>query len=151
MAKRGRPKTEDKLSAKVEEYQKTNDQILLSEICSLSEGLIYGVMNYYFMHYFPLTIQDEVIEDCKSLVILRAIEGFDRSKARFSTYYTWKLKSHIRGKKQCLMRRKEILAAKRLDAPIRGCDEITPLDNLTTFDYNVKVRVKRGINTIFNI
>ena len=99
-----------------------------------SEGLIWTVMKFYNMYYFPKLIQEEVVEDCKTIILLRAIEGFNSSKGRFSTYYTWKLKSFIRYRQHFLLKRKKLVEHLSLDQEIDNREHMSLEDFVHNFN-----------------
>lgn len=143
----------DKLTTAVLEYQLTNQNELFTEIFSLSMGLIYMVMKYYHMEMFPRIIQEEIVNECQSIRLLKAVESFDANRGtRFSTHYVWKLKSYIRSKKEFYQRRHKIINAISLDARIAGGgtnNEITMADKLHTFNRGMKSRISKEIKNVF--
>ena len=142
----------DKLTQMVLDYQITDDSKLLIDIIKESTGLIYSVIKYYRVDYFPKLIQEEIIENCKSIVLIRAIQDFKVTKhTKFSTYYTWKLKSHIRYKQQFYLNRKKINTKVSLDKPVSENDDATLRNILGTSDNKMKQRVSKYISNIFGI
>lgn len=140
----------DKLTQSVIDYKKRSNNQLLRTIMKKSEGLIYTVLKYYHIDYFPGIIQEELIEEGKSIVLLRAIGGFEPLKGcRFSTYYTWKLKSYIHGKQDYYLKRKKIVESKSLESPIK--DQLTLGDNLTNWDSKYHQKCKKKIRNIFGM
>lgn len=108
----------DKLTELVIVFKETRNEVVVADILRLSEGLIWGVFKYYKIENLPAPVQEEIASDCRSLVLTKTIEAFDLSrKAKFSTFYTWRLKSHIRAKKESYLRRRNIVQAVSLDAP----------------------------------
>ena len=98
----------DELTKAVLQYKRRHNNQLIQFISDKSENLIYPVMQYYHMNYFSKLIQEDIVEECKTIVLLRAIKDFDKNKnTRFSTHYVWKLKSYIHGKQIFYLRRKK--------------------------------------------
>jgi len=146
----GRKVSMDELTPLVLKFQKTKSNSILESLMKKSEGLIWTVMRYYHMEYFPNIIQEEVVDECKSIILLRALEGFQPSRGRFSTYYTWKLKSFIRYKQQFFLNRKKILEHSSLDQPIGSEGDSTLLvDVLSNFNFNLKTRTRKKMREIF--
>lgn len=142
----------DNLTQMVLDYQETEDSRLLVNIIKESEGLIYPVIKYYHVDYFPKLIQEEIIENCKSIVLIRAIQDFkDTKHAKFSTYYTWKLKSHIRYKQQFYLNRKKINTNLSLDRPVNGVDDATLGNVIGTSDNRMKQRVSKHMWNLFGV
>lgn len=147
----------DKLTVAVLEYQLRRKRVkkedAFREIIDLSTGLIYMVMKYYYMGMFPKLIQEEIINECKSIILLKAVSSFDEERgARFSTHYVWKLKSYIRSKKEFYKRRYKVVTAISLNAQIAGGGESNVIaleDKLGTFKTATKVRVNREISRLF--
>ena len=99
----------DKLTELVLSYKETKNEVVIPEILRLSEGLIWGVFKYYKISNFPAPIQEDIAADCRSFVLAKTMEAFTPDKqAKFSTFYTWRLKSHIRAKRGFYLRRKEL-------------------------------------------
>jgi len=149
----------DVLTETVMEYKNTTEDDffkgnLLKNILKMSEGLIYKVFNYYGVNHFAPLQQDEISADCRSLVLLKTIDAFDVSrKAKFSTFYTWRLKSHVRSKKEFFMRRKHLLQAQSLDKVVYENDgeEVCLGDILTDFNVNTLHSIQREMKSIFNL
>jgi len=149
----------DTLTETVMEYKNTTEDDffkgkLLKNILKMSEGLIYKVFNFYGVNYFAQLQQDEISADCQSLVLLKTIDAFDVSrKAKFSTFYTWRLKSHVRSKKEFFMRRKHLLQAQSLDKVVyeSGGEEVHLGDILTDFNVNTLHSIQREMKSIFNL
>ena len=147
----------DKLTTAVLEYQlrrkKVKKEEAFREIVDSSTGLIYMVMKYYYMDMFPKLIQEEIINECKSVILLKAVCSFDEERGtRFSTHYVWKLKSYIRSRKEFYKRRYKVVTAISLDAQIAGGGEnntISLEDKLGTFNTSTKVRVNKEISRLF--
>jgi hypothetical protein len=144
----------DKLTNKVLEYQSTRSNEAFDTLANLSEGLIYGVAKFYHLEILPRAIQEEIINDCKSIILLKAVNSFDVIRgAKFSTHYVWRLKSHIRSKKEFYQRRYQLINALSLDARIAGGGEHNPItleNKLHTFKTNIKTQINKEINNIFN-
>jgi len=144
----------DKLTGAVLEYQTTKSNDSFNELANLSEGLIYMVMKYYHMEMFPRLIQEEIINECKSIRLLKAVNSFDSEKGtKFSTHYVWKLKSYIRSKKEFYQRRYKLIHAISLDARIAGGAgdrEVKLKDKLHNFNESTKSRIQKEIRDIFN-
>jgi hypothetical protein len=144
----------DKLTNKVLEYQSTRSNEAFDTLANLSEGLIYGVAKFYHLEILPRAIQEEIINDCKSIILLKAVNSFDVIRgAKFSTHYVWKLKSYIRSKKEFYQRRYQLINALSLDARIAGGGEHNPItleNKLHTFKTNIKTQINKEINNIFN-
>jgi len=147
----GRRKSEDKLTPFVLEFKETENGKVLNQLMKASEGLIWTVMKYYHMYYFPKLIQEEVVEDCKTIILLRAIEGFNFNKGRFSTYYTWKLKSFIRYRQHFLLKRKKLVEHSSLDQEIIGKEHMSLDDFIHNFDLVFKQKCSKQMREIFSI
>jgi len=147
----GRKKSIDKLTPLVLEYGVTHDDNLIAQLIKESSGLIYVVMKYYRMDYFPGLIQEEVVGACKSIILLKAIKGFDAKKGRFSTYYTWKLKSFIKCKQKYFLRRKKLLEHLSIDEKIPGAENMTLADFMHNFDLLLKQKLSAKMAQIFNL
>jgi hypothetical protein len=108
----------DRLTELVIVYKKLGDEKVVAEILKLSEGLIWGIFRRYKIQNFPAPIQEEIAEDCRSLVLTRAIRAFDESKgARFSTFFHWRCLSHVRSRKEFYLRRRKLGNTVSFDAP----------------------------------
>jgi DNA-directed RNA polymerase sigma subunit (sigma70/sigma32) len=97
----------DPLTNLVMEYKENSNPLILLKIYNSTKRLVYGVFKYYdIIRSFPVHIQDDIEEDCRSFVLLKTIERFDSNKnTKFSTLYTWWLKSYVNAKKQWYLRR----------------------------------------------
>ena len=153
--KRSRPLKEDKLTPLVVEYRRTKDEDALRQLLKESENLIYMVMKWYHMEYFPKMDYYGLVQTCKGEILFRAIKGFKISKGtRFSTYYVWKLKSFIHYKHDCFLRRKKLLEHLSLQQVIYDNGESTPItmeDILTKSHSNTRARTTAELHKIFNI
>ena len=99
----------DKLTELVVSYKETKNEVVIPEILRLSEGLIWGVFKYYKISNLPAPLQEDIAADCRSLILVKAMEAFKADKqAKFSTFYTWRLKSHIRSRRGFFLRRREL-------------------------------------------
>lgn len=141
----------DKLTEAVVRYKRRHNNQLMRFIQKESERLIYSVMKFYSMNYFPKLIQEEVIGDCKTFVLLKAIRTFNRKKnTKFSTYYVWKLKSHVHCRHLFYLRRKRIVEHLSLSQTFN--DEGASLENkLTISDTGYKEKVSRRIRNLFGV
>lgn len=101
----------------------------------------YGVLN------FPPIIQEDIAEDCQSLVLLKCIERFDKTRgAGFGTLYTWWCMSHVRNKRNQWLRREPLLNAYSLnDRVYNGNEKINWEDHVTSFTSNMKHKIKKTI------
>lgn len=152
--KRVASKQSEELTQLVVDYLETKNPTTLQEIIRQSGGLIGTVLRYYGMQYFPVIDQEEVVMECKGRILLKALDGYQRSKGAFSTYYTWKLKSFLRMKKEFLMRRANLIESASLDAEIEenASGRSTSLSKvMTKFDIRIKQRVSRSIQEIFGM
>jgi len=144
-------KKEDQLTQLVMKYKETRKDSDLVEILKLSEGLIYHVCKFYGVNNFPQIPQEEIMLDCRHLILMRAIEAFDISRgAKFSTFYTWRLKSHIRFRKEYYMRKKDIFAANSFDEVLGDEGSTTLGDTLSSSNGRVFGRVRKEIEMMFN-
>ena len=111
----------DRLTELVIHYKKIGDEKVVPEILKLSEGLIWGVFKYYKIGNFPAPIQEDIAADCRSIVLTRTIRAFDADKgAKFSTFLTWRLRSHIRSRKEFYLRRRHLGNTLSIDAPFES-------------------------------
>ena len=153
--KRIHPLKEDRLTPLVLEYRRTKDEDALRQLMKASERLIYTVMKFYHMEYFPKMDYYDLVQTCKGEILLRAIKGFKISKGtRFSTYYVWKLKSFIHYKHNYLLKRKKLIEHVSLQQVIYDNGEATPItmeDILTKSKSNVRARTTAELHKIFNI
>lgn len=116
----------DKLTELVVSYKETKNEVVIPEILKLSEGLIWGVFKYYKISNFPAPIQEEIAADCRSLVLIKTIEAFKLGKqAKFSTFYTWRLKSHIRSRRGFYLRRRQLGNAVSFDTDPKDGEAVT--------------------------
>ena len=143
---------QDKLTQLVLEYKQTRREAILTEILTLTEGLIYTIFSFYGVNNADPSIQEDIKADCVSTVLLRTIEAFDSEKgAKFSTFYVWRLKSHIRSRKEFYLRRKPVLQTQPLDT-LLGYDDgqsINLSDVLHNFNLNTLHRTKKAIRESF--
>ena len=96
-----RPRKIDRVTQLVLDYKAHPNSDLLKEIYDSTKRLVWAVMEYYnLIRTFPLTVQEDIVEDCRSFVLFKSIEKFDISKgANFGTHYTWWCKSHVRARR----------------------------------------------------
>lgn len=138
------------------QYKTTKDQKLLNQIKEKSVGLVYNAFMYYKISSFPENILSEIRDDCQSFVLLKAIEAFDiEKKTEFSTFYTWRLRSHVRSKRGYYMRRgKLVFSVQSMDAD-RGTASDNKKYNLHSithnhrYDYREFTEFKKKIAKIF--
>ena len=149
----------DKLTELVVSYKETKNEVVIPEILRLSEGLIWGVFKYYKISNFPAPIQEEIAADCRSLVLVKTIEAFNAEKqAKFSTFYTWRLKSHIRSKRGFFLRRRELNKTVSFDGEPADMDmghsrssHLTETLTNPNYSYRSLGQFKRNMSEIFNI
>lgn len=146
----------DKLTELVISYKETKDEVVIPEILRLSEGLIWGVFKYYKISNFPAPIQEDIAADCRSFVLAKTIEAFKTDKqAKFSTFYTWRLKSHIRAKRGFYLRRRQLGQTLSLDAAFVGEESSRPFlaETLTNPNYNYRAlgQFKKRMAEIFDM
>ena len=141
----------DKLTDLVKEYKLNNTEELLPLIDKLSRRLIYQQFKFYCVNYFPPVIREDIEDDCRTLILLRTISQFDPSrKVKFSTFYTWKLKSHIRSRKEFYLRRKKLVESKSLDMDLyEGKESLKLKDVLTNFNYSTLHNTRMRMKEIF--
>jgi hypothetical protein len=122
-------------------YKKIGDEKVVSEILKLSEGLIWSTFKYYKIANFPLPIQEDIAADCRSLVLTRTIRAFNPDKgAKFSTLLVWRLRSHVRSRKEFYLRRRKLGNTLSLDAPFDTANSsgMTLSDTITTSRYSFR-------------
>lgn len=146
----------DKLTELVVSYKETNNEVVIPEILRLSEGLIWGVFKYYKISNLPAPLQEDIAADCRSLILVKAIEAFKPDKqAKFSTFYTWRLKSHIRSRRGFYLRRRQLGKTLSLDASFIDGESSRPFlaETLTNpnYDYRALGQFKRKMSDIFSM
>ena len=98
------------------EYQESKKQIILKEIHKRSEGLVWGVIKYYGIFWFPSIVLEDIMEDCRSFILTKSVDRYDPSKGTiFETYYTWWLRSHVLSRKLYYLRRQNIMLTPSID------------------------------------
>lgn len=159
----------DRVTQLVMEYKETGNAKLLTEIQMLTKDLVWDTVRYYGINNFNNVDMDEVLEDCKSWVLLRTIDKFDPYKgAKFTTHYTWWLSSHCGSKQRQYMRRRDIFETAPLDAILgedgenqyqrhSGGKEYTgPVGNVENilsngFSINIKNRIYKHKMEVFGL
>ena len=145
----------DRLTELVIHYKKIGDEKVVPEILKLSEGLIWGVFKYYKIGNFPAPIQEDIAADCRSIVLTRTIRAFDADKgARFSTFYTWRLKSHIRSRKEYFLRRRHLGNTLSLEASFENSSSsngsLADITTKSSYSYRNFSLFKRKMLEIFS-
>ena len=145
----------DRLTEAVITYKKIGDEKVVSEILKLSDGLIWKIFKQYKIENFPLYIQEEIIADCRSIVLTRTIKAFDVTKgAKFSSFFFWRLRSHVRSRKEYFLRRRHLGNTLSLDAPFDSTNSsgMTLSDTITHSRYSFRnlSSFKRQMMKIFS-
>jgi len=149
----------DPLSSLVIDYQINPTSKKLKEICRLSHNLIYAVFRYYdIIKSFPSIILEEIEEECRTFILLRCIDSYVPNKnAKFSTFYTWRLKSRIRSQKHFYLRRMKLLQTVDIGSAVGGSDGYNSSTSkkleevLTKFDNRILTKFKKEMGDIFCI
>lgn len=96
-----------KLTKAVVAYKRNESDELLNTILRETSGIIYKCVGLYNISAMAQTIRDEVIIDCKTFVLLKAIDDYDASKGtEFSTFLYWKLRHFLQIERTKLFRQK---------------------------------------------
>jgi len=106
--------TQEDITSLVCNYQDNHDEYSIKKLVKLFKtslgDLVWSIIKYYGMLDFPTLTLEEIVEECENEVFLKCLSRFDRNKnAKFTTYYTWELKSSIRARKCQFLRKKHIL------------------------------------------
>lgn len=131
----------DRLTECVVHYKKIGDEKVVAEILKLSESLIWSIFKRYKIANFPLPIQEDIAADCRSLVLTRTIKAYDVDKgARFSTFFFWRLGSHVRSRKEFYLRRRRLGNTVSLEAPFEteNSSGMSLSDIITTSKYSYR-------------
>lgn len=145
----------DRLTELVISYKETRNEVLVSEILKLSEGLIWGVFKYYKIENLPAPVQEDIAADCRSIILTKTMDAFNASRgAKFSTFYTWRLKSHVRAQKEIYLRRRNLRQALSLDTLFENADssKFSFSETIThpNYSYRNLTMHKRQIAEIFS-
>lgn len=146
-------KENDELTRMVVEYKITQDPDLFEKIywSKSLKRLFWQVIKNYGVMNFPIIIQEDIAEDCQSVVLLRTIDKYDQNKgASFGTLFTWWCMSHVRNKRNQWLRREPLLNAYSLSGGVYNGDsklkrEEVITGNTSTFNENAKLRISRNI------
>lgn len=110
------PKKFGGLTDLVLEYQQTKNQVVLKEIYEKTKKLVWGTIKYYGMFNYPPVVVEDIVDDCRSLVLIKAVDRYDCSRgAKFETFYVWWLRSHVLSRKGYYTRRQRIMLTPSID------------------------------------
>ena len=107
--------SKNRISELVNEYLKTNKEILLKDL--LIE-LDYFVRKLIRNYSFPKVDIEDIKQECLSIILLKSLKGYKKRKARFSTYYHWQLRSYFANKIKYYNRAKRKATVISLETPI---------------------------------
>lgn len=142
-------KTPDELTPLVIEYQENPNPELFKKLYQSKQlkRLLWQVIKNYGVMGFPIIIQEDIAEDCQSIVLLRTLGKYDRTRgAAFGTLFTWWCMSHVRNKRNQWLRREPLLNAYSLSGRVyNGSDRLEWLDKLSNFNANAKHRLSRSV------
>lgn len=148
----------DKLTNLVIKYKTTGEDKLLEEIIKHSEGLIYHNLKFFGMLNYDRTVLDDIIGECSSVVLLKAIKAFKPIyKTAFSTFYTWKLKGYLDYRNKYYKKRKELVLNKvSLEyLPLKDLGDSAGIstghDIVSNFSSRLMHSVKREMSDIFGL
>jgi len=140
----------DSLTELVIKYKEGPTDKLISNIyySKSIKKMVWGVFKYYgIINSFPLTILENLEEDCRSLVLLKCIKRYDLAKkASFGTFFTWWCMSHVRNIKMQHLKREPLLNAISLNRNVYNGHEGTKIEDIVTnFNENALHHIKRHI------
>ena len=125
-------------------YKKNKDQSLLSKIINNTDKLVKYIL---YLEWVEKQCGKEAFEelyaDCRTLILIRALEKFNKSKKMsFSSYYTLWMRSYIKAKKGVYTRRKEVYNALSIDKVV-GQNSPSDFHNIfTKYDFHGLMRLK---------
>jgi len=100
----------DRMTALVMEYRETQNQTTLLKIYNLTKPIVYGAMKYYKILVWPTEILEDIEADCRTFVLVKCIDRFDITRgAKFTTFYFWWLRSHVRMRRNFYDTRRNLL------------------------------------------
>lgn len=100
----------DKMTSLVMEYRETQNPTTLMAVYNSTKPLVYAAIKYYGLLSWPLEILEDIEADCRTFVLVKSIDRFDITRgAKFTTYYFWWLRSHVRARKNFYSLRANIL------------------------------------------
>jgi DNA-directed RNA polymerase specialized sigma subunit len=140
------------LSILVMNYRESGEEAILGEVYKRTKKLVWGVVNSYKMARYPLVVLEDIVEDCRSLVLLKSIERYDPTRgAKFETFYTWWLRSHVQAKKGWYIRRNNVMLVPNMQGALQFVDEKG--GELVTDKYNFKsfAHAQKGDSSIDKI
>lgn len=147
-----RKKKSDSTSSLVVKYQKSKNKKLIPVIQKLTWRLPIKVMNHYGIKYFPPDIAEDILQECRTFVLFKALKKYDLKKSNFSTFYFWKLKSHVRFRRRELLKRKNIIETYSIHDTIRDINFENVLSKRKEFKKLVMTNedIVQDMKVIFN-
>jgi len=104
MKKLKRKKLDD-TSKLILKYKRTKDEKIFAEIQKKVWGLPIRVMNKNRIINFSRELAIDILQDCRTLILLEAIKKFNSRKSNFNTFYTFRLMSYVNSKARFFLRR----------------------------------------------
>lgn len=160
--KRKKLKEYDELSRMVLRYRKNRRKYnkLFEEIQEKVWGLPIKVMNSYGIKNFPDDIVDDILQECRTLILLKAIRLYDKysivwnkgrrkkinrkGAATFTCFYYWKLLSHVRYRLRVLLLKSGTIPEdikgryKKLGLKIKNESDLNNILNTCSFQNNLE-------------
>ena len=149
---KSKPFNPDALTLMVIEYKQNPSKNLFKEIYESKtiKKLLWQVIRNYGVMRFPIIIQEDIAEDCHTVVLLRSMEKYDKTRgANFGTLFTWWCMSHVRNKRNQWLRREPLLHAYSMNDRAYSADGVSiweeVLANRTKAIDNMRSRIKKAI------
>lgn len=116
--------------------------------------LIWSVIKYYNILNYPPLVLENIVEECQNEVFLKCLKRFDRTRgAKFTTYYTWELKSCVNARKCQFLRKNNVMDTTSLSECYKKnfdiSENVKEVNPFLTFNKKTLLTFKNHIKEIF--
>jgi hypothetical protein len=149
----------DKVTLLVINYQDKHNEKDLKELVKLFNtelgDLVWSIIKYYGILNYPPLILEEIVEECENEIFLKCLAKFDRTrKAKFTTYYSWELRSCINARKCQFLRKNNVRNTVSLSECYRRdfdtSENVKEVAPFLTFNKRTLMQFKKCIKDIFS-
>lgn len=147
----------DPLTTLVIQYQDSPNDVAFFKIYNSTKRLVWQVIVNFGLIRWPVNVLDDIEEDCRSFILIKALAKFDRTKSvKFSTYYTLWCMSQVRMRRNYYRIRPDMVKpAMSINDNSRlkdiGLDNLVPEEGISATFSTLRVlqEMKQTINQIF--